>query len=81
MPAILSKTARKRESFPGLKEKKSARLVKTGHTHTPQAGNGACRKCSCKQFVRESRFSLQSPGHGHEFIACATCGHDIRQHA
>ena len=81
MPAILSQPARKRVSLTGLKERQSPGVVKNGHTHDPQAGNGACMKCSCKQFVRESRFSLQSPGHGHEFIACGNCGHDIRQHA
>ncbi len=81
MPAILFKTTRKQEILTGLKERHPAGKVNTGHTHMPQAGTGACKKCSCKQFVRESRFSLQSSGHGHEFIACANCGHDIRQHA
>jgi|JI8StandDraft_1071087.scaffolds.fasta_scaffold42981_2 hypothetical protein len=80
MPATLAKAVRKTRSRFSVKQTTPAGIINTGHLHQPQAGNGACRKCSCKQFVPESRFMLPQV-EGNQFIACANCGHDVKQHA
>ncbi len=80
MPATLTKKARKTQRHPVLTKTTPAGLIITGPVHQPQAGNGACKKCSCQKFVPENRFMLVQ-GEAHQFIACANCGHDIRQHA
>jgi hypothetical protein len=82
MPAILTKKSSqpRNRSLAATAEKVTVQQQET--FQSPQAGKGACRLCSCKNFVPDSRFHLlQGNGQSMQPVPCGNCGHDIRQHA
>ncbi|MBL7766552.1 MAG: hypothetical protein JNJ58_10685 [Chitinophagaceae bacterium] len=48
--------------------------------HMPHAGKGACKLCSCKQFVYGGGRRTEAITN-HSFVACDNCGHEEKAHA